>query len=225
MALRLADAEPRPYEYVCTPTGDEPDEMFAHWRMLGEILGSPIRPVTGRHSLDGLIQIQQALPNWRMRWCTRMLKIEPFERYVINAAPCTVYVGIRADEMDREGVDYNTSTGGLVTHDFPLRRWGWGLGCVLDYLKQWGIEIPERTDCESCFFQTLYEWYVLWSRRPEKYAKYEGWEAMTGHTLRSDQRDTHPAALAGLRQEFESGYVPKKRTMKDRKVMCGVCAR
>ena len=36
-----------------------------------------------------------------MRWCTRQLKIEPFEKYVANDQ-VSLYVGIRADE-NREG--------------------------------------------------------------------------------------------------------------------------
>ena len=96
---------------------------------------------------------------------------------------------------------------------------------MLDYLRCRGVVIPERTDCESCFFQTLYEWWKLWNEKPEKYEKYVGWEDFTGHTLRSDQRDSHPAALRDLRAEFEAGYVPNKRTMKDRPMMCSVCAR
>ena len=36
LALRLAEIEPREYIYVCTPTGNEPPEMFAHWKF-GEL--------------------------------------------------------------------------------------------------------------------------------------------------------------------------------------------
>lgn len=223
MALRLAESEPRDYEYVFTPTGDEPEEMIGHWLRLGTLLGKPLMPLTTGRSLAGLIQIQKALPNWRMRWCTRMLKIEPFETYIMQNIPCTVYVGIRADEAGRDGVAYEELLG--VQRDYPFQRWNWGLGDVLDYLRCRGVVIPERTDCESCFFQTLHEWWLLWRNKPEKYAEYVGWEEFTGHTLRSEQRDTHPAALKELAKEFEAGYIPTKRTMKDRPMMCSVCAR
>lgn len=84
MALRLAEVEPRDYVYICTPTGNENDAMFAHWRMLATLLGKPIVPVVGG-TLVGLIRKQQALPNVWMRWCTRMLKIAPICR-VVRAA-------------------------------------------------------------------------------------------------------------------------------------------
>jgi 3'-phosphoadenosine 5'-phosphosulfate sulfotransferase (PAPS reductase)/FAD synthetase len=223
LALRLAEVEPREYEYVFTPTGDELPEMIEHWIRLRQLLNAPLHPISCGKSLDGLIRLQMAVPNWRMRWCTRMLKIEPFQAYVAASAPCTVYVGIRADETDREGVAYEQIGG--VTRRYPLVEWRWGIGCVLDYLKQRGVEIPGRTDCANCFFQTLYEWWVLWHSHPDRYAQGEAWEELTGHTLRSEQRDSHPAALRELRKEFEAGYVPVKKTMKDRRIMCSVCAR
>lgn len=224
MALFLQEIEPdREYEYICTPTGDELDEMLEHWLSLGRILGKPIKPVTNGRSLDGLIKIQMCLPNWRMRWCTRMLKIEPFQRYCMEHLPATLYVGIRADEA-REGADHDMPL--LVRQRFPLVEWGWGIADVVRYLNRRGVKIPERTDCANCFFQTIYEWWRLWRYHPGNFAQGESWEALTGHTLRSDSRDTWPAALKDLRVRFEAGDVPKKRTaMKDRPSMCSVCAR
>ena len=224
LALRLVESDPRSYEFVCTPTGNELPEMQAHWRRLGELLGAPLISLTNGTSLAGLIYRQKALPNWRMRWCTRMLKIEPFEAFVAAARPCVVYVGIRADEADREGVAYERM--GDVTRRYPLVEWGWDKAKVLSYLQDRGVEIPARTDCAACFFQTLGEWHALWKEHPDEFATAEAWESYTGHTLRSAQRDTWPAALVDLRAEFERGRLPKVRASMDaRKIMCGTCAR
>ena len=197
--------------------------MIDHWIRLGNILGKPIIPVTSGRSLGGIIRAENILPNWRMRWCTRRLKLEPFQRYLMDHLPATLYVGIRADELDRQGADYDMSL--LVSTRFPFQEWGWGISDVLKFLIKKGIDIPVRTDCGSCFFQTLWEWYRVWLEWPERWALYEQWELSTGHTLRSDQRDTWPAGLSGLRQRFEAGDVPKKRTMAERPSMCTVCAR
>lgn len=223
LALRLAETEPREYTFICTPTGDELPEMIDHWLSLGEKLGSRIVPISCGSSLESLVIRQRALPNWRMRWCTRMLKIEPFEAYVISHQPCTVYVGIRADEVNREGVAYETL--GDVTRRYPLVEWGWNKACVVGYLAERDVVIPERTDCGACFFQTLTEWHRLWREHPDRYLRYEAWEAFTGHTLRSAQRDTWPAALAALRIRFESGDIPKGRKLSVRGQSCSVCAR
>jgi len=222
MALRLAEVEPREYQYVCTPTGNELPEMVQHWQRLETLLGQPILRL-GDRTLAGLIFEQRALPNWRMRWCTRMLKIEPFQAFVAERLPCTLYVGLRADELGREGVTYKE---GEVTQRFPLREWGWGIKHVQDYLACKSVKVPKHTDCAACFFQTLAEWYVLWREHPKEYAQAEAWEEFTGHVLRSPQRDSQPAGLRLLRAKFETGWVPKGRAaMSERKAMCAVCAR
>jgi hypothetical protein len=223
MALMLAEREPRDYDYICTPTGDEPAAMIDHWQKLGVLLGKPIKPVTSGRSLAGLIRIQKCLPNFRMRWCTRELKIEPFERYIMENLPCVVYVGIRADEA-RDGVDHDMSL--LVKTRFPLAEAGWDLAAVRSYLRCRGVVIPERTDCENCFFQTLWEWYVLWRDKPASFARGISWEDYTGHTLRSEQRDSWPASLRQLGTLFALGMIPGRRGgMEARKAMCSVCAR
>lgn len=206
MALRLAEVEPRDYVYICTPTGNEPAAMFAHWRRLSTMLGTPLTPIVS-DTLVGLITKQHALPNWRQRWCTRMLKIEPYAAWLTQQGECTSYVGLRADEPDREGGDYLDLPG--VVSRFPLREWGWGLGDVQTYLAARGVDIPERTDCALCFFQRLHEWYALWRDDKAAWAEGERLEALTGHTFRSPGRDAWPAALKDLRREFEQGQIPR----------------
>lgn len=230
LSLRLAEVEPRDYVYVCTPTSNEPPEMAAHWAKLGELLGKPIICVAHELGLNGLIFKQKALPNWRQRWCTRILKIEPYAQWLTQNAPCVSYVGLRADEAEREGGDYLCVPG--VEMRFPMREWGWTEPDVLAYLKQREITIPKRTDCLVCFYQRLIEWYEFWHAAYvegiEEYRKAwdagEAQEEFTGHTFRSPGRDTWPASMAGLRMEFESGRAPKD-TRKDQfgELKCRVC--
>ena len=151
MALRLAEVEPSDYEYVITPTGDELPEMYEHWKRLGALLGKPLKPITSGYSLQGLIRKWNALPNWRQRWCTRVLKIEPFNAYLMANLPATTYVGLRADEP--EDIRRGTILGGVegITQRYPLREWGWGIDEVRGYLTDLGITIPQRTDCARCF--------------------------------------------------------------------------
>lgn len=210
MALRLAETEPRPYVYVCTPTGNELPELFEHLRHVSKLLGHPIIPVMGG-TLGGLIHKQTALPNWRQRWCTRMLKIEPYAAWLMqqsrNYASITSYVGLRADEEEREGGDYSRVPG--IIHRFPMREWGWSITDVRDYLAGRCVSIPRRTDCAVCFYQTLGEWYELWRQHPTEWAEGEKFEELTGYTFRSPGRDTWPAKLADLRAAFEAGKIPR----------------
>jgi hypothetical protein len=54
-----------------------------------------------------------------MRWCTKNLKIKPFEKYV-GEDPALLYIGIRADE-NREGY---ISTKPNLTPVYPFKEDG-----------------------------------------------------------------------------------------------------
>lgn len=230
LALRLAEVEPRDYLYVCTPTGDELPDMIEHWASLERLLRKPIQRVKAKYSLSELIEEWNALPNHRQRWCTRVLKIEPFQAHMLSLAReydrVVAYVGLRADEEMREGAIYPTAhmhvrTSITVEQRFPLREWGWGVFDVLGYLRQRGVTIPKRTDCARCFWQTLAEWKALSERHPEIYDSAVQQEKRTGHTFRSPSRDTWPADLDSLRREFRSGR--QLRASRRDKDNCRVC--
>lgn len=233
MALRLAEVEPRDYEFVITPTGRELPDMVAHWKRLECLLGKSLTVAPGPTLVEQIVKYK-TLPNWRIRFCTREVKIEPFMLFVSERSPAVAYVGIRADEVGGEGGREGTNWSGVdgVTQDFPLVRWGWGINRVKEYLSDRGVEIPERTDCDLCFFQRLAEWWRLWKLHPQRYQEAEALEDFTGHTLRSEQRDSWPASLKTLRERFELGYTPKgadqltlKLDVSDRSTMCAWCAR
>lgn len=226
MAIRLAEVEPDNYEYAITPTGRELPEMIQHWEKLEILLGAKLHRIPAPTMVE-LIVKSKTLPNWRMRWCTRQIKIQPFMDYCVKAAPAISYVGIRADEVTgdnaREGTNWKGVDG--VTQDFPLVRWGWGLGDVIKFLDDKGVVIPKRTDCDFCFYQRLIEWWDLWNEHPDLWKEGEALEFYTGHTFRSPGRDTWPASMVELRGEFEKGRVPKETRGKPRSAMCSTCAR
>lgn len=203
MALRLREVEPRNYLYLCTPTGDELPDMLAHWEALERRLGAPLIRLSTR-TLADLIRDFKALPNWRMRWCTRLLKIEPCLLFLKQHQPATLYVGLRDDEAEREGL-----YGGLCDYRYPLREWGWGERDVVRYLSANGVTIPIRTDCARCYDQRVSEWYALWRDYPAIYRDAEAQEAAAGATFRSPQRDAWPTGLRELSEAFTAGRVPR----------------
>jgi hypothetical protein len=218
MADRLVEAEPRDYEFICNETGDELPEMRAHWAMLERRFGKPLKRISYPGGLNALIEEQGMLPNFRARWCTRILKIEPTIEYFASLPKGSVlYIGLRADEEDREGGLY----GDDVTVDYPMRRWGWGLAEVYAYLEERGICIPARTDCARCYGQRLGEWRNLWRDHPRIYESAAKQERKLGHTFRSDGRDTWHASLDFLAMEFAAG-----RPVRERKTgtPCRVCS-
>lgn len=217
MALELKRKEPRDYEYICNATGNELPEMHEHWRKLERILDAPIKRVGYPTDLYGLIDEQKMLPNFRARFCTRILKIEPTIEYFESLPEGSVlYVGLRADEEARRGL-----YGEDIAVRFPMREWGWDEECVHIYLDMVGVCIPKRTDCAVCPYQRLGEWYDLWKNHPEEYARGIALEKKYGYTFRSAQRDTWPASLEDLAKEFASGR-PLRNTA--RTPTCRVCS-
>lgn len=226
LALRLAEVEPRDYIYFITPTGDELPEMIAHLENLERLLGKPLTRVTNG-TLNSWIDHFGALPNWRQRWCTRLLKIEPCLAFLKSLESPILYVGLRADEEERKGIYSND-----VQCRFPLREWGWGASEVVGYLKDRGISIPRRTDCARCYGQRLGEWRDLYRKYPDIYADAEAQEQRIGNTFRSPGRDSMPASLVELRTEFEAeaeakaaqGQLFDAGVCDDEKGACRVCS-
>jgi 3'-phosphoadenosine 5'-phosphosulfate sulfotransferase (PAPS reductase)/FAD synthetase len=226
MAMALREREPRPYTFVCTPTGDELPEMVTHMTRLERMLGQKIVKLTNG-TLASQIETNRMLPNVFARWCTRLLKLKPFGAFVEAAAPAVAYVGLRADEDEREGTrpggDYAAANAD-VRQDFPFQRWGWGIEEVRGYLAGKGICVPDRTDCARCPYQRLGEWYNLWLVNPDIYADAEADEARWGHTYRTSTRDSWPASLKELRLRFEAGDKPDRSLkMMERSGMCRAC--
>lgn len=228
MALALQEREPRPYTYVCTPTGDELPEMVAHLDAVSALLGQPILRLTNG-TLASQIDANRMLPNCFARWCTRLLKLRPFGEFMAQAAPAVAYVGLRADEDEREGTrpgGDSAPVGTKIVQDFPFQRWGWGIEEVQAYLASRKVSIPERTDCARCPYQRLGEWYNLWRDHPDIFASAVSDEERWGHTFRSPGRDSWPASLKELGAMFAAGKIPERslRMMETRKGMCRQCS-
>jgi 3'-phosphoadenosine 5'-phosphosulfate sulfotransferase (PAPS reductase)/FAD synthetase len=208
LSVLLQEREPRPYNYLCTPTGDELPEMFAHLRNMGERLGKRIIPVMSI-TLKNLITREKSLPNFRHRWCTRVIKIEPYRKFLLEErqrGPVVSYVGLRADEPGRAGGAYSDIDG--VTMRFPLREWGMGEDEVQAELAARGIVCPMRTDCARCYHQRIGEWFLLWLENRDIFLDAEHDEERTGYTFRTPGRDSWPSALKDLRARFEAGEIP-----------------
>lgn len=230
MCFLLKEREPRPYNYLCTPTGNELPEMFAFWNWLGsdEGLGRRLIPIMNG-TLLSVIEDEGMLPNYKARFCTRILKIVPYREFLIEEAkkgPVVSYVGLRADEPGRAGGAYDDIPG--VEMRFPLREWGMGEEEVQADLAARGIKCPNRTDCAWCYHQRLGEWWELWWHHRELFMEAERLEIKRGHTFRTPGRDSWPSSLRELRLRFEAGDIPDKslnRMMRERQLVgsCRVC--
>ena len=225
LALRLNEVYPREYIYICTPTGDELPEMQTHWDKLSKRLQKPIIKLynTKYKTIYDLIEHFQALPNFRQRWCTRILKIETAQDFYNLNKPAIIYVGLRADETNRKG---NTLFDANVTQVFPMQEWGWTINDVKNYLIKKEIEIPRRTDCAMCFYQRIGEWWMLWKEHPEHFKKLSDLEDKIGHTLMTiGKHKIWPHKLSDLANEFNKGRKPReiKSKQKTSITQCRIC--
>jgi 3'-phosphoadenosine 5'-phosphosulfate sulfotransferase (PAPS reductase)/FAD synthetase len=201
-----------------TPTANELPAVARHVRDIARRCVSELIIPPGP-SLPTLIGHFNAVPNPRMRWCTRMIKIQPAKAWLAAHVDFRLAVGLRADEPTRDGI-YDMPP---ERYWFPLREWGWGIAEVERILQKNGVKVPARTDCAVCPYQRLGEWFRLWRDWPDAWAQGEAWEAMTGHTFRMESRDTWPAAMVGLRRRFEQGDVPRGASDMTPGTRCRVC--
>jgi 3'-phosphoadenosine 5'-phosphosulfate sulfotransferase (PAPS reductase)/FAD synthetase len=182
-------------EYVFCDTDKELKETYEYLAKLEAFLGQPIVRLNSDRGFDHWLQIYNGyLPSSRMRWCTRQLKLKPFEKYVGDDEVVS-YVGIRADE-DREGY---ISTKPNIKAVFPFKEAGLGHADILRILDEAGLGLPEyykwrtRSGCYFCFFQRKSEWAGLLEHHPELFEeakKYEKIDPETGERYTWSQSES-----------------------------------
>ena len=178
LAVYVRQAHPElNVEYFFTDTGKELPEVYEFLGRLEGFLGKPILRLNPRRDFDfWLREYNHFLPSAQTRWCTRKLKLAPFEQWIrpmLDAGDkVTTYVAIRADEEYREG--YTSKHDNLVVR-LPFRESGIDKGGVMDILDSSGVGLPKyydwrsRSGCTFCFFQQKIEWVRLRERHPEAF--------------------------------------------------------
>lgn len=128
-------------DYYTCDTGKELDETYQLIERLEVFLEKKITKLRAVENspekpFDHFVKIKGwFLPSSLARWCTRSLKLEPFERY-IGIDPTVSYVGIRGDE-DREGY---ISTKTNIQSIFPFRKNIWSEEIIKKVLANSNIE-------------------------------------------------------------------------------------
>lgn len=171
-------------EYFFTDTGKELPEVYEFLGRLEGFLGKPILRLNPRRDFDfWLREYDNFLPSPQTRWCTRQLKLAPFEQWVrpmLNAGDKVYsYVAIRADEEYREGY---TSKHPNLQVSIPFREAGIDKAGVMEILESSGVGVPRyydwrsRSGCTFCFFQQKIEWVRLRERHPAAYEDAKAYE-------------------------------------------------
>lgn len=168
LALFMKDRVPE-MEYFFCDTGYELAETYEYIERLEAFLGKPVVRLNPERDFDHWLEIYGGyLPSQRMRWCTRKLKLKPFENYV-GDDPTFTYIAIRADE-DRDGY---ISTKPNITPVYPFKEHGLAMQDVMRILDDNGLGLPSyyswrtRSGCYFCFFQRKSEWVGLKEKHPD----------------------------------------------------------
>ena len=180
LAIFIKDQYPEIHqkvEYFFSDTGAELPEAYEFLDKLETYLGKPIiRLGTGREFDHWLKVHNDMLPSARQRWCTRTMKIKPFEDFVKDDSVIS-YVGIRADE-NREGY---ISTKDTIRAMFPFIDDGLVRDDIFRMLDD-SVGIPEyykwrsRSGCYFCFFQRQDEWLGLKENHPKLFEQAKQYE-------------------------------------------------
>lgn len=131
-------------EYYTCDTGKELEQTYQLIKNLEIYLGKQItvlRAAERSHvdAFDHFLKFKgQFLPSSFNRWCTKDLKLTPFEKWVGNDLVVS-YVGIRGDE-DREGY---ISRKPNIQSIFPFRRNIWSEDVIAKILKNTNIPFLE----------------------------------------------------------------------------------
>lgn len=171
-------------DYFFTDTGKELPEVYEFLGKLEGFLGKPILRLNPHRGFDfWLKEYNYFLPSAQTRWCTRQLKLAPFEQWIrpmLKAGvKVTTYVAIRADEDYREGY---TSRHPNLNVKLPFREDGINKAGVMDILDASGVGWPKyyewrsRSGCTFCFFQQKIEWVKLRERHPEAFEEAKSYE-------------------------------------------------
>ena len=171
-------------DYFFTDTGKELPEVYDYLGRLEGFLGKPILRLNPDRDFDfWLKQYNDYLPSAQSRWCTRQLKLRPFEQWLqpFLAEGYTVYsyVAIRSDEEFREG--YSSKKEKLIIK-LPFKSDGVDKAGVMDILESAGLGLPDyyewrtRSGCTFCFFQQKIEWIRLKERHPKAFEEAQAYE-------------------------------------------------
>lgn len=171
LALYLRDRVPD-IEYIFHDTDKELPETYDYIARLEAILGKPIVRTTPQDSFDHWLTVYGGmLPSNHRRWCTKMLKLKPFEAYV-GDGPVVNYVGLRADE-NRTGY---ISTKPNIVAVYPFQDDGLVRADIIRILEDSGLGLPpymdwgrSRSGCYFCFYQQKIEWVRLLETHPDYY--------------------------------------------------------
>lgn len=214
-------------EYFFTDTGKELPEVYEFLGRLEGFLGKPITYLNPHRDFDYWLRaFHNFLPSPQTRWCTRVMKLEPFKEWtkpMLEAGDEVYsYVAIRADEEHRTGMQERHPRFHVV---LPFREAGIDKAGVYEILDSSGLKLPayyewrSRSGCTFCFFQQKIEWVHLLEQHPDKFAEamaYEKTALADGSPFTWSQGESlaelsRPERIAEIKADYEKRLAAQKK--------------
>lgn len=213
-------------EYVFSDTRKELPETYEYLERLEDYLGAAVTRLNAALGFDHWYDVYGGmLPSNHRRWCTKMLKLKPFEEFV-GDDPVINYVALRADE-NRTGYISHKSN---ITPVYPFQQDGLKLADIENILQTSGVGLPpyaawgrSRSGCFFCFYQQKIEWVRLKERHPDLFEAAKAYERPfegSGNTFTWGTRESlaeleRPERVRQIKQEYAKRQAAKRATGAD----------
>lgn len=223
-------------EYFFTDTGKELPEVYDFLGRLEGYLGKPITRLNPERGFDfWLEEYNNFLPSPQTRWCTKKLKIKPFEDWLLphllEEGTVTSYVAIRADEARQAHAPTNSE----IQVRFPFQDHGIDKAGVIQILEDSGLGLPDyyrwrsRSGCTFCFYQQKIEWVRLKEEHPEEFEAAKRYEKTAlehgspftwcGTETLSSFED--PKRASAIKDDFEKRVAAQRRKVRGNPLLDG----
>ena len=209
-------------EYIFSDTRKELPETYEYVERIEDYLGKRVNRLNADLGFDHWYEVYGGMiPSNHRRWCTKMLKLKPFEAYC-GDDPVTNYVGLRADE----------TRGGYISHKpnilpvYPFQDDGIVLEDVKEILRSSGVGMPpytewgrSRSGCYFCFYQQRIEWVRLKETHPDLFEAAKAYERPyeeSGNTFTWSRRESlaeleRPERMAAIKKEHAARVASRTR--------------
>ncbi|KQO70630.1 phosphoadenosine phosphosulfate reductase family protein [Methylobacterium sp. Leaf88] len=220
LALYMRDQVPN-MEYIFSDTRKELPETYEYLERIEDYLGKRVHRLNADLGFDHWYDVYGGMiPSNHRRWCTKMLKLKPFEDFV-GDAPVLNYVGLRADE-NRSGYISHKSN---ITPVYPFQEAGLKLADIEEILQSSGVGMPpytkwgrSRSGCFFCFYQQKIEWVRLKETYPALYEEAKAYEhpfEASGNTFTWSERESlaeleQPERMSAIKEEHRQRQAAKE---------------
>jgi 3'-phosphoadenosine 5'-phosphosulfate sulfotransferase (PAPS reductase)/FAD synthetase len=211
LAIHMRDRVPE-MEYIFSDTRKELPETYEYLEKIEDYLGKRVHRLNAELGFDHWYDVYGSMiPSNHRRWCTKMLKLKPFEDFVGDDL-CVNYVGLRADENRAGYVSHKPN----ITPVYPFQNDGLKLADIEQILRLSGVGMPpytqwgrSRSGCYFCFYQQKIEWVRLKEKHPELFEKAKAYEKpyeKSGNTFTWSERESlseleRPERMEAIREE------------------------